>query len=556
MGRRIVRRASVIGLLLAAGCSSGASPAPVPPGPPGQGIPLDTWANGAVFYEVFVRSFQDSDGDGKGDLRGLMARLDYLNDGDPATEADLGVDAIWLMPIFPSPSYHGYDVLDYEGVNPEYGTLADFDALVAAAHARGIKVILDLVVNHTGAGHPWFQDSVTSAAAIHRDWYVWSATDPGWKQPWDPIFGGPTWFPSPNPAVPGWYYAVFWSGMPDLNFNTAAVRAEVKRIAGLWLARGVDGFRLDAARYLVETGPASGQADTPGTHAFWKELAAHVRASKPEAVLVGEAWADARTIASYYGSTATVPGGDELPLSFDFPLADAMAAAILAGDAAPVAAALAEVQRRYPPAAADAPFLSNHDQIRLATRLGNDAGRLRTAAALLLTVPGSPFVYYGEEIGAQNGSGGGDEPKRAPMAWDATAGGGFTTGTPWYPFSPGQGTANVAVQQDDAASLLSRYRALIRARRASAALRRGEMELLTPTYGSPPVLAFVRSLGSERVLVAHNLSPAQVFAGPFPEGGGPSEKLFADPGAALSGGPGAWGATLPPGASGVWRLAR
>jgi len=212
----MARRALAIGLLLSAGCSSGSPQVPPPP-PPAQGIPLDTWANGAVFYEVFVRSFQDSDGDGKGNLRGLTARLDYLNDGDPVTDGDLGVDAIWLMPIFPSPSYHGYDVVDNEQVNPDYGTLADLNALVAAAHARGIKVILDLVVNHTGAGHPWFQDSISSATAAHRDWYVWSPFDPGWKQPWGPIFGASTWHHRPNPSVPGWYYSVFWSGMPDLD---------------------------------------------------------------------------------------------------------------------------------------------------------------------------------------------------------------------------------------------------------------------------------------------------------------------------------------------------
>src|SRR5512140_3005185 len=203
------------------------------------------WWDGAVFYEIFVRSFQDSNGDGIGDLAGLTSRLDYLNDGDPKTTTDLGVDAVWLMPVFDSPSYHGYDTTDYEKIDADYGGDAQFDAFVAAAHARGIKVMLDLVVNHTGSGHPWFADSASSPTSARRDWYVWSPTDLGWTQP----FGSAgTW----HPMNGAFFYGVFWGGMPDLNFRNAEVQAEVKRIASLWLARGVDGFRLDAARHLVE----------------------------------------------------------------------------------------------------------------------------------------------------------------------------------------------------------------------------------------------------------------------------------------------------------------
>ncbi len=168
------------------------------------------WARGATFYEIFVRSFADSDGDGVGDLRGLTAHLDYLNDGDPATTTDLGVEGLWLMPIFASPSYHGYDTVDYRTINPAYGTMEDFETFIAAAHKRGIKVIVDLVINHTGADHPWFVDSASSPASPKRDWYVWRADDPGWKQPWG---GGPTWHEK-NGA---YYYGIFWSGMPDLN---------------------------------------------------------------------------------------------------------------------------------------------------------------------------------------------------------------------------------------------------------------------------------------------------------------------------------------------------
>src|SRR5690349_7932999 len=229
-------------LLLAAALSGGCDyrepyvPPPPPPGapdagpggdggvvPPPQPLP---WSRRAVTYEIMVRSFQDSNGDGKGDLPGLISRLDYLNDGDGATTSDLGVDAIWLMPVFASPSSHGYDTTDYDQINPDYGTNADFQRLVSEAHRRGIKVVLDLVVNHTGSGHPWFQDSAGSATSAHRDWYVWSATDLGWRPPWDPYTGADCW----HPRNGAWYYGLFWSEMPDLNFRNQAVRDEVKRI--------------------------------------------------------------------------------------------------------------------------------------------------------------------------------------------------------------------------------------------------------------------------------------------------------------------------------------
>src|ERR1700687_5098858 len=319
-------RATALLVLLA--CSS-SRPAPVrssaDPSP-------RSWANGAVFYEVFVRSFQDSDGDGNGDLKGLISRLDYLNDGNPATSTDLGVDALWLMPVFASPSYHGYDTVNYEKINRDYGTDADFDQLLAEAHKRGIKIVVDLVLNHTGGDHPWFVESAKSPTSAKRDWYVWSPTDLHWTQPWN--HEGPTW----HERRGAFYYGIFWSGMPDLNYRTPAVREEVKRIAALWLRRGVDGFRLDAARYLFEDGPGAGQHDLPETHAFWKEFASHVRSVKPEATLIGENWTETPLIAPYYGSTQVVPGGDELPLNFDFPLASRIVEGVQAGEAGGIGA--------------------------------------------------------------------------------------------------------------------------------------------------------------------------------------------------------------------------
>jgi glycosidase len=506
------------------------------------------WAHGAVFYEVFVRSFQDSDGDGKGDLKGLISRLDLLNDGKPETTTDLGVDALWLMPVFESPSYHGYDTTNYGMIEPDYGTNTDFLRLLDEAHRRGIRVIVDLVVNHSGVGHPWFVSAAGSPASPFRDFYVWSATDPGWKQPWGGNTG--TWHRSGD----SYYYGVFWSGMPDLNWRSPALREEMKRIASLWLERGVDGFRLDATRYLVEDGAGPLQADTSETHAALKDFAAHVRRVKPGALLVGENWADTRTIATYYGSPS-VPGGDELPASFDFPLSERILSALAQGNATQIASKLDEVQKAYPKGALDAPFLTNHDQTRLATQLGKNQGRLRNAAAILLTLPGAPFIYYGEEVGIENGPTGGDESKRTPMPWDASSGGGFTTGTPWFGFAPGRETANVATQSNDPASLLSRYRNLIRARKVAPALAKGELVLLSPQTGTTPALAFLRVTSDETVLVVHNLSDAFVSAGPYVVNGTSFEKVFADGTTGDPGGsPGAIRVNLPARGTGIWRV--
>lgn len=498
------------------------------------------WARSAVFYQIFVRSFADSNDDGIGDLNGLTSKLDYLR--------DLGIDALWLTPIFNSPSYHGYDTIDYESIHPAYGTLADFDRLLQEAHRRGIRIVLDLVINHTSSQHPWFIEAASSASAPRRDWYVWRPDDPGWVQPW----GGDhhTWHEK-NGA---YFYGIFWSGMPDLNLRNKAVRAEVMRLADLWLARGVDGFRLDAARHIIETGPDQGQCDSPETHAFWKEFSAHVRSTRPEAVLFGENWTETPIIATYFGSTAKIASGDELPMNFDFPLAKQILEGVKGGEAMAIAAKLAEIQRVYPPSVADAPFLTNHDNVRVATELQNDARSMRSAAAILLTLPGAPFLYYGEEIGLQNGPTPNDEAKRTPMPWDGSEGSGFTRGKPWFPFAPGKEKANVAAEVRDPDSLLQRYRRLIHVRKASAALRSGGLKLLTAQGHPSPVLAFLREASDERVLVVHNLGDAQAAAGPFPIGAATLEKLFTDPGTAEpSASAGAWKISLPGHATGIWR---
>lgn len=530
------RHTSLLLLASLALACSGAPPAT--PAPPTQPGPWDhDWARGAVFYEVFVRSFADSNGDGIGDLRGLTAKLDYLNDGNPATDGDLGVNALWLMPVFDSPSYHGYDVVNYEKIEPDYGTNEDFDRFLAEAHRRGIKVIVDFVMNHSSAQNPWFVDSASSPTSAHRDWFVWRADDPGWTQPW----GGSnhTWHEK-NGAF---YYGVFWGGMPDLNFSTPAVRKEMARLATLWLARGVDGFRLDATRHLFANGPGDLQNDQPETHEYLKEFSASVRQAAPRSVLVGENWTDTEKIAPYF---------NDLPMSFNFPMAEEILGALDAGEAAGIGAKLEEMAELYPAGAIDAPFLTNHDQRRLATTLGNDPMKMKSAAAILLTLPGAPFLYYGEEVGLQNGAGGSDEFKRTPMPWDASPGGGFTTGKPWFDFAPGKETENVAVQTGDPDSLLSHYRKLIRLRQSSPALSKGTLTLLSPGNKSTPVVAFLREAEGEKVLVVHNVTDKEVTAGPYVVGSSGLERIFGS-GEATKGAEG-WKVVLPAGGSGVWRV--
>jgi glycosidase len=439
------------------------------------------WWNDRVFYEVFVRSFQDSDGDGIGDIKGLMSKLDYLNDGDPSTTTDLGVTGIWLMPIAESPSYHGYDVTDYTKVEPDYGTVEDVKALVEAAHDRGIAVIPDLVLNHTSVEHPWFVDSET-AGSPHADWYRWSDTDPGETR----TDGTPVWHPKDD----RWYYGYFWEGMPDLNLANPAVTTELDTVADFWLKDvGVDGFRLDAIRYYLEDGPQL--EDLPASKTWLATFKGHVDGVNPEAVLVGEAYTDTRAAASW------LPAVD---LTFDFGYASAMLTSVKSYSGAAARTALHEALEAYPPGQRGV-FLTNHDQPRVMAELA-DPALARTAAELLLTSPGVPFVYYGEEVGLDGTKP--DEQIRTPMPWTAKGPGvGFTTATPWEAPSAGFEGANVATENSDPASLLSTYRTLIQLRGAHSALSGGDAVVLdTP---EDTVLAVVRRSPEETVLVITNL---------------------------------------------------
>lgn len=450
------------------------------------------WWSDRVFYEVFVRSFSDADGDGIGDLAGLTAQLDYLNDGDPATTEDLGVTGIWLMPVFEAKSYHGYDVLDYERIEADYGDAADFRTFIAAAHDRGIAVIVDLVINHTSADHPWFRDAL--AGGERRDWYAWAQADPAWPS----VAGGPPWRASPS----GWYYGAFSEKMPDLNLSNPAVTDELERIATSWLDTGVDGFRLDAAKHLIETGP-NDQVNTPQTRAWLAAFRDELRATHPDALLLGEVW-EPRAI-----TTAYVAEGS-LDLVFDFGIGSSILRATRLGDATSLAAGLAEIADRYPAGSA-ATFLTNHDQPRAMTELRGDVAGAKLAAAALLTGPGTPFVYYGEELGMRGTKP--DELIRTPFPWTSRGPGfGFTAGTPWEPFGDGADAANVERESADPGSLLSQYRALIRLRAGQPELATGAVARLTASRGD--VAATLRWAANGTALVIQNLgeTPAEALA--------------------------------------------
>ncbi len=456
-----------------------------------------SWYHQAVGYEIFVRSFYDSDGDGIGDLRGILEKLDYINDGDPESLTDLGATLLWLMPTFPSPSYHGYDVTDYRGVHPEYGTAEDLKALLAACEERGIRVLLDLVLNHSSSEHPWFAESRTPGSA-YRDWYVWSESPREWHRPW----GGKasTWHEAEGG---GYYYGIFWGGMPDLNYTNEAVRNEMVDVARYWLDEfGIAGFRLDAVRYIVETGP-DGLQDTPETMAWWKEFAGAIAESHPDALLLGEAWASNQVAAQYHA------GGQGLQLTFDFDLMESVVAGLLAEEPADIERVLCRFAPTFPEGAGDATFLSNHDLVRLASRLKERPELYRLAAELLFTLPGLPMVYYGQEIGMTNGPTLADEHKRLPMQWDATPQAGFTAGTPWKAVNGNHATVNVAAQTADGTSLLSLYRTLIRLRQGHPALATGGFVPLPATSKTAyDVWGFSRHDGSERLAVFVNFGEA------------------------------------------------
>jgi alpha-glucosidase len=503
--------------------------------PHSEAFPAAPWWQQAVIYQIYPWSYHDSNGDGTGDLRGIMTRLDYLNirAADALAEpTSLGIDAIWLSPVYPSPMKDfGYDVADYCDIDARFGTLADFDDLLHEAHRRGIRVLMDLVLNHTSDQHPWFKESRSSRTSRKRDWYIWA--DPKQGSPpsnWRAVFGGSAW--EWDAQTQQYYLHSFLKEQPDLNWRNPEVRQAMFDIARFWLDRGVDGFRLDAINWIGKDPNWTNNPrrigmrsylrqiprfsrDQPEAHEALRELRALVK-TYPEAVLVGEASSDTPGgPASFYGT-----GDDELHLVFNFRLLKSPWRASL------IKQILCDWDRAIPPDAWPTQVLSNHDQSRHWNRYGRGGDperRARAAALLLLTLRGTPFLYYGEEIGMRDVRLKyrelrdpftkrywpflkGRDRARTPMQWDGTTHAGFTTGTPWLPVSPDWRRINVAVEREDPQSLLSLYRRLIRLRRQSFALRLGTFRCLDE--GPRDCLIYVREWQGtgERMLVAINFS--------------------------------------------------
>jgi glycosidase len=488
------------------------------------------WWDHATVYEIWPRSFKDSDGDGNGDFNGMTSKLDYLQ--------DFGVDAVWLTPVFEAPSYHGYDFQDFYSVERDYGTMADFERFVAEAHKRDIKVILDLVLNHISDKHEWFLKSARSEPG-YEDYFVWRDQRPeGWGQAWSN---------QPNPeAVWHWndtrkayYYGAFGGSQPDVNLRNPKVVDELDRLAAFWLKKGVDGFRLDAVRYAIEDGPLSQQADTQATIDYWTGFTQRVKAINPDALLVGEAWAALETAGRYRN------GGRGLDASFDFDFGN-IVINILNPDATRRAdfgtlsdtdtgrkreSLWANLQQRAAaaPMGYFSPFLTNHDQNRIMHALQGDAAKARIAASLLLTSPGTAYLYYGEEIGLSQAKTGDDRYRRAPMQWndDANAGfnkrgrdfidGGEQAGwwSPYWKEQRGKGVS-VAAQQADPQSLYHHYKRLLAVRRQNPNLQQPQTLHYHPVADAN-VWVLQAGGGGRDTWVVINLDPAKPATLDVPE---------------------------------------
>jgi glycosidase len=446
------------------------------------------WWNDAVFYEIFVRSFYDSNGDGIGDFQGMIEKLDYLNDGDPDTNDDLGITGIWLMPMMESPSYHGYDVSDYYATEPDFGSMQDFEAFLDAAHERGIKVIIDLVMNHSSNQHPWFQQSANNSGG-YRDWYIWSDNNPGNSGPW----GQQIWHPNGG----DYYYGLFWGGMPDLNYTHPPVKEEMFNVVNFWLDKNIDGYRLDAIKYLVEEG--NQLENVPETFSLLEEFNDVYKGNNPDAFTVGEVWSSTSSIIPYVQN-------DRLDVCFEFGLAGAILDAVNNSNPGSLEQQLTTVQTAYP-ALQYATFLTNHDMDRLSSVLGGSTTKMKQAASLYLTLPGIPFVYYGEELGM---TGTGDHLNiRRPMQWSGGSNGGFSSSNPWNALGPNYTINNVEDMAANSNSLLSHYRDMIHIRNEQIALRRGQTLLLDHNVNN--AVAFARVYEDEGVLVVANTGTSSIM---------------------------------------------
>ena len=460
----------------------------------------------SVIYEIFPRSFQDSGTDGIGDLRGVLNRLDYIQ--------DLGADAIWLMPIYPSLSSHGYDVINYKGVNSDYGDLNVVKELIRNAHARGLQVLLDLPVNSTSNKHPWFIDSSTNPQSQSRSLYMWSPTPLNWTAL--PIVPGKTALDDWHLLGSEYYLSSFSDNLPDLNWKNEEVFRRIRDVFQYWVDQGVDGFRLDAAKHLVK-GP-NGEQNQPGTHAIWQRIVAESRKISPETYFIGEVWDTSANIASYYGSGRAA--GLELNSAFDFPTMFALRSALMTRSAKPLVNALNARLKEMPTQDFAAPFIGNHDRSRISSEVAGDVARLKLAALIEFTLPGTPIIYYGDEIGLKNGANAdhkGDLAKRTPMQWTLQPGMGFTADgvKSWLSFS--DSSTNMAAQRSDPQSLLNTYRRLIQLRKSKASLHSGD--LVQPENEAPGVISYWR-LNSDGtgicIVVNFAQAPLTDFAVEFP----------------------------------------
>jgi maltose alpha-D-glucosyltransferase/alpha-amylase len=486
------------------------------------------WYKDSIIYQLHVRTFYDSNGDGIGDFRGLQQKLDYLH--------ELGVNAIWLLPFYPSPLRDdGYDIADYCSVHSSYGTLEDFKAFLAAAHERDIRIIIEMVLNHTSDQHPWFQESRSSRNNPRRDWYVWSETDDRYHGAriifLDTELSNWAW----DPISKSYYWHRFFSHQPDLNFDNPAVREAIWNVMKFWLELGVDGFRLDAVPYLVEREGTSCE-NLPETHEILRDLRRRLDDSFPAKMLLAEANQWPADVRAYFGE------GDEFHMAFHFPLMPRMFMSLKLEDRKPILDILQRTPT-IPETCQWCIFLRNHDELtlemvtdverdymydeyardksmrinvgirrRLAPLMDNDRRRIELLNGLLMSLPGTPILYYGDEIGMGDNVYLGDRNGvRTPMQWSGQWNGGFSSADPERLYSPlisnpvyGYQAINVESQRRSEHSLLSWKKRLIQVRKSTQVFSRGSIEFLHPP--NHRVLAYVRQLGNERVLVVNNLS--------------------------------------------------
>ena len=478
------------------------------------------WWHTGIIYQVYPRSFMDTDNDGVGDLRGIIRKLNYLK--------ELGVTAIWLSPVYPSPmADFGYDISDYRSIHPLFGTMKDFDKLLEEVHKRGLKLVMDLVPNHSSEEHPWFLESRSSRDNPKRDWYLWYDPAPGGGPPnnWLSAFGGSGW--EWDEKTSQYYFHSYLREQPDLNWRNPEVKEEMYNIMRFWLDKGVDGFRVDVMWHMIKDerlrnnppNPGFGRGmspyfrflpaysvDQPEVHDIVKEMR-KVTDEYDERVLIGEIYLPVSSLVTYYGSDSE----EEAHLPFNFQLIT------LPWDAREIAAAIDQYEGALPEGAWPNWVLGNHDKHRIATRVGPRQARI--AAILLLTLRGTPTMYYGDELGMKNvfisskriqdpheknipGLGLGRDPERTPMQWDATENAGFTGGTPWLPLGRNYRKVNVSVQMEEEGSMLQFYKRLIKLRIAEPALHSGNFR---PLEASGNLLAYIRRHEEQKWLIVLNL---------------------------------------------------